>query len=65
MDSGPLLELVSHYVAMLLLIFLVLAAVRAVVGDVGFWVELAFVLAVAVAYRPLVVRLGIGPSGWE
>jgi hypothetical protein len=65
MDRSQLIELVPHYVAMLLLVFVVLAAVRAVAGDVGFWIELAIIAVVVFAYRPIVVQLGVGPSSWE
>jgi hypothetical protein len=65
MDTDRLIELAPHYAAMLLLVFLVLTAVRVVVGEVGFWAELAIILVVVVPYRPLVVRLGIAPSSWE
>jgi hypothetical protein len=65
MDTDRLIEIAPHYVAMLILVFLVLAIVRAVVGEIGFWVELAIVLVVVFAYRPVVVRLGVAPSGWE
>ena len=64
-DRDTVVELVPHYVALIALVFLVLAAVEALVGDPGFWVELAIVFAVAIAYRPLVVRLGVAPSAWE
>jgi hypothetical protein len=65
MDTDRLRELALHYAAMLLLVFLVLAIVRAAVGEIGFWIELAIVLVVVFAYRPLVTRLGIAPRGWE
>jgi cytosine/uracil/thiamine/allantoin permease len=65
MDTDRLLELAPHYVAMLVLVFLVLAGVRAVAGEIGFWVELVIVIGVVFAYRPVVVRLGIAPSEWE
>lgn len=65
MNTDRLLVLAPHYLAMLLLVFFVLTVVRVVVGDVGFWVELAIVIAIGFAYRPLVVRLGIGPSDWS
>ena len=65
MDRSQLIELVPHYVAMLLLVFLVLAGVRALAGEVGFWIELAIIAVVVFAYRPVVMRLGVGPSGWE
>jgi hypothetical protein len=65
MDTDQLKELVPHYVAMLVLVFLVLGIVQAIVGEVGFWVELGIIVVAAAAYRPLVTRLGIGPSSWE
>ena len=65
MDKDQLLELVPHYLAMFLLVSLVLRIVGAVVGEIGFWPEMAIILVVLVVYRPIVMRLGIGPSGWE
>ncbi|ELY54550.1 hypothetical protein QA600_11020 [Natronococcus sp. A-GB1] len=65
MDTDRLLELVPHYVAMLLLVFLVLGIVRTLVGDVGFWVDLAIIFVLVFLYRPAVQALGIAPSAWE
>lgn len=65
MDTDRLLELAPHYVAMFVLVFLVLGLVRAAVGELGFWIELVIIVVVASAYRPVVLRLGIAPSGWE
>ena len=65
MDREQLKELAPHYIAMLILVFGVLAIVRAAVGDLSFWVEFAIIAVVVFAYRPIVMRLGIGPSGWE
>jgi hypothetical protein len=65
MDRNQLIELVPHYLAMLLLVFVVLAIVQAVAGEIGFWVEFAIVILVVFAYRPVVVRLGVAPSVWE
>ena len=65
MDRNQLIELVPHYLAMLLLVFLILAIVPTVVGEIGFWVEFAIVIVVVFAYRPIVVRLGVAPSVWE
>lgn len=64
MDLNRLLEVVPHYIAMLILIFTTLAIVRTVVGDLGFWIEFAIILVVAFAYRPLVIWLDIAPSSW-
>lgn len=65
MDTDQLKELVPHYVAMLILVFGGLAVVRAAVGEIGFWTELAIVLLIVLAYRPIVLRLGVAPSAWE
>lgn len=50
---------------MLALVFGTLTVARAVAGDIGFWFEFVFVLVVALAYRPVVVYLGVAPSAWE
>jgi hypothetical protein len=65
MDTDRLVELAPHYIAMFVLVFLALTAVRAVAGEIGFWIELAIIAGVVFAYRPVVTRLGIGPSDWE
>ncbi|MFC7028373.1 hypothetical protein ACFQH8_14905 [Halomicroarcula sp. GCM10025710] len=65
MDTDRLLGSVPHYLAMLFLVFLVLTVVRMAVGDIGFIAELAVVTVVVFAYRPIVMRLGVGPSAWE
>lgn len=65
MDTSRLMELLPHYVAMFLLVFLVLTVIRSFVGEIGFWVELVIVVAVVFAYRPLVIRLGLAPDTWE
>lgn len=65
MDTDRLVEVVPHYVAMLLLVFLVLAVVRALVGDLGFWVELVIIFVVVFLYRPAVHLLDVAPSAWE
>lgn len=65
MDTARLMELAPHYLAMLLLVFLVLAGVEAAVGPINFWVEMGIIVAVVFAYRPIVLRLGVAPSGWE
>ena len=65
MDKNTLIELVPHYVGMLILVFGILGIVQLSIGQVGFLIEFAIVVTVAVAYRPLVLRLGIAPSTWE
>ena len=65
MDTDRLVEVAPHYIVMLGLVYLALAIVGAAVGEPGFWAEMAIIAVVVVAYRPVVMRLGIGPSAWE
>ncbi len=65
MDTDRIVELVPHYLAMILIVFVVLWAVRTTVGDLGFLPELLIVVVVLFLYRPVVIRLGIAPSVWE
>lgn len=65
MDKNQLLELAPHYIAMLVLVFLILEGVQAAVGGIGFWVELVLIVVIVFLYRPIVVKLGIAPSSWE
>jgi hypothetical protein len=65
MDSDDLVELLPHYLAMFLLLFVVIFAVRTLVGDLGFWIELGIVFVVAFGYRPVVAHLGYAPDVWE
>lgn len=65
MDTDRLIEVAPHYAAMLLLVYLVLAVIGIVIGDLGFWAELVIIVVIVFAYRPVVMRLGIGPSAWE
>lgn len=64
MDTSRLLELLAHYLVMLILVFGALALLRSVVGPLSFWLELVVVIVIAFAYRPLVLRLGIAPDAW-
>lgn len=66
-DTGRLLELVPHYVAMIVAWLVLLAVVRAILGtdNVGFWIEMGVLAAVAFSYQPIVRRLGIAPRMWE
>jgi hypothetical protein len=65
MDTDRLKELAPHYIAMFAAVFVVLTVIQATVGAVGFWIEMAIVVVVVFAYRPVVLRLGIAPSGWK
>lgn len=64
-NRSRLVELLPHYLALLILIFLVLAIVRATMGDLGFWIELAIVVAVGLGYPTVVRMLGVAPSAWD
>lgn len=65
MDTDRIRHLLPHYVAMLIAVFVVLEVIRRAVGDIGFWAEFVIIAIVVFAYRPVVVRLGVGPSEWE
>ncbi len=65
MDTDRLVELAPHYAAMLVLVFLALAAVEAIAGDLDFWMELVVIVLVVFAYRPLVLWLDVAPSSWR
>lgn len=64
-NKDQLLEIVPHYVAMLLLVFGILTVIDEFAGELGFWVEFALIVVIVFLYRPLVVRLGVAPSSWE
>jgi hypothetical protein len=64
-DRDDLVELVPHYLAMLLLAIATLALVQALAPDLNFWIETALVVAVLVIYRPIVIRLGVAPRVWQ
>ena len=65
MDRNRLVELALHYVVLLGLVLVTLTVVETLVGRLGFWVELAVIFAVVLAYRPAVRYLGVAPSAWE
>lgn len=65
MDRDQIKEVAPHYAAMILLVYLALGILWITVGGLGFWADLVIVVAIVVAYRPVVMRLGIGPSSWE
>lgn len=65
MDTDHLRDVVPHYVAMFLLVYLVLGIIRVTMGDIGFWTEIVIIVAVVFSYRPLVQYLGVGPNAWN
>lgn len=64
-DTDQIVEAIPHYVAMLLIVFLVLGVIRTAVGELSFWIELVIVLVIAVGYQSLVKYLDLAPSSWE
>ena len=64
-DKDRLVEVAPHYIAMLLVMFLVLGIVRSIVGEIDFWTELLILIIIATAYPFLVRYLGVAPSSWE
>lgn len=64
MNTDRLKAVAPHYAAMVLLSIVALSVARLVVGDLGFWVELAVVFVVVFAYRPVVAFLGLEPAVW-
>ena len=64
MDRRDVIEVLPHYVAMVILLLIAFALLRTALGEVNFWLELALAFVVVFAYRPVVVRLGIAPSAW-
>lgn len=66
-NKDDILELVPHYVAMILLVLFVMTLIRAAIGVQHVLVEFAFILALVFAYRPIIVRLDIVPTPtvWE
>lgn len=65
MDTDRLVELLPHYIVLLVVLFLVIGVLRRTVGELGLWIELLILLAISLAYPPIVRRLGIAPSAWE
>ena len=65
MDTDQLVELIPHYIAMLVVVFGVIAVIQAVAGGLGFWIELVIVIVIVFSYRAAVLWLGVGPSRWE
>lgn len=64
-DRDDLVELVPHYVAMILLAIATLFLLDQMTEDLNFWIETAVLVVVLIAYRPLVHRLGLAPSLWR
>ncbi|WP_459194485.1 hypothetical protein [Halosimplex sp. J119] len=63
-DKRDLLELAAHYVVILVVVTVVLAALRNFV-ELGFWAELAVIVVIVAVYRPIVTSLGVEPDAWR
>lgn len=61
-NKQQVVELVPHYVAMLVIVFAAIGVLRAAVGDLGVWLEFAVILVLVFLYRPLIVRLDVIPT---
>ena len=65
MDTDRIIEAAPHYVAILIIAYLVLFLIENVVGRLNFWLELLIILVIVFVYRFITIRLGIAPSIWE
>lgn len=65
LNRETILELLPHYAAMLVLMFVTLAIVRSIVGEIRFLVEIVIIVVFVSLYRLSVVYLGVAPSSWE
>jgi uncharacterized membrane protein len=64
-NSSKILELVPHYVAMLILVFVAVGILRGILPDVSLIVEFGVILAIVFAYPFVVRRLGYAPRYWK
>ncbi|MEM4782168.1 MAG: hypothetical protein QXG03_11495 [Halalkalicoccus sp.] len=64
MDSAERRQLAPHYLAVMVLVFVVVAGLDALLG-IPFWIGVVLALAVGAIYRPLTVALGIAPEPWR
>lgn len=64
MDGTEAKQVAPHYVAVMALVFVVVAGIDLLV-DFPFWVGVVIALLIGAAYRPLVLALGIAPEPWR
>ncbi len=64
-DTDKIRQLAPHYLAMLVVVFLVVSVLRSFVGEIRFLVEFAVILVIVFLYPFAVRRLGYAPSVWE
>lgn len=65
MADSDILELVPHFVAMIVLIGFAIGSIRLVFDTSAFWVGPVTALAIAFLYPFWVRRLGVAPEPWE
>ncbi len=64
MDREELRAVVPHYLAVMALVFVVVVVLDGLLA-IPFWVGVIVALLIGVAYRPLVLSLGIAPEPWR
>lgn len=60
-----LIDVLPHYLAMLVLVYVSLDLLRTFLGVEHLLVDLVVVLLIVFLYRPLVIRIGIAPTSWD
>lgn len=66
-SKDEILELVPHYIAIIIVVLFVMAVVRSIVGEQHVLVEFAVILVLVFSYRPILLRLDFVPTPtlWE
>ena len=64
MDRTEAKQLAPHYVAVMALVFVVVAGLDFFVG-LPFWIGVVLALGIGALYRPLVLALGVAPEPWR
>ena len=64
-DTDGLREAIPHYVAMLLVLFLVLGVIQRTAGETSFWVDIAVIVVVVFGYQVGGTRRGLAPGSWR
>ncbi|MFC6905223.1 hypothetical protein [Halalkalicoccus tibetensis] len=64
MDRTEAKQVAPHYVAVMVLVFVVVAGIDLLV-DFPFWIGVVLALGIGALYRPLVLALGVAPEPWR
>jgi hypothetical protein len=64
-DTEKIRTLVPHYAVMLVVVFVVVGALRTLLGEVRLVVEFVVILVIVFLYPFVVRRLGYAPGVWE